>query len=148
MKTLKILILLLSFSINAQFNNNSNQIQTFRLEIEISEIKTEGNLYLAVYNNAIDFNSRDRSNDRVYYGIKENVKKGNYIKEITLNEGIYALKIYIDKNYNNKFDFNIFGFPKEQYGFSNDAMNLFGPPYFEKALFKLNINKKIKINLR
>ena len=80
--------------------------------------------------------------------ITENVKKGKYIKEITLNKGIYALKIYIDKNYNNKFDFNIFGLPKEQYGFSNNAMNLFGPPNFKKALFKLNANKKVKINLR
>ena len=48
----------------------------------------------------------------------------------------------------NKFDFNIFGLPKEQYGFSNDAMNLFGAPDFKKALIKLNINKTIKINLR
>ena len=148
MKKLKILILLLSFSINAQFNNDSTKIQRFKLKIEISKIKHEGNLYLGIYNNAIDFNSRDRSNDRVYYGIKENVKTGNHIIEIELNKGIYALKIYIDKNYNNKFDFNIFGLPKEQYGFSNDAMNLFGPPDFEKALIKLNINKKIKINLR
>jgi len=148
MKKLKILMLLLSFSINAQLYNDSNQIQRFKLEIEISEIKNEGNLYLAIYNNEIDFNSRDRSNDRVYYGITENVKKGKYIKEITLNKGIYALKIYIDKNYNNKFDFNIFGLPKEQYGFSNNAMNLFGPPNFKKALFKLNTNKKVKINLR
>lgn len=148
MKKLKILILLLSFSINAQFNNDSTKIQRFKLKIEISKIKHEGNLYLGIYNNAIDFNSRDRSNDRVYYGIKENVKIGNYIKEIELNKGIYSVKIYIDKNYNNKFDFNIFGLPKEQYGFSNDAMNLFGAPDFEKALFKLNINKTIKINLR
>jgi uncharacterized protein (DUF2141 family) len=148
MKKLKILILLLSFSINAQFNNDSTKIQRFKLKIEISKIKHEGNLYLGIYNNAIDFNTRDRSNDRVYYGIKENVKTGNYIKEIELNKGIYSVKIYIDKNYNNKFDFNIFGLPKEQYGFSNDAMNLFGAPDFEKALFKLNINKTIKINLR
>ena len=148
MKKLKILILLLSFSINAQFNNDSTKIQRFKLKIEISKIKHEGNLYLAIYNNAIDFNSRDGSNDRVYYGIKENVKIGNYIKEIELNKGIYSVKIYIDKNYNNKFDFNIFGLPKEQYGFSNDAMNLFGAPDFEKALFKLNINKTIKINFR
>ena len=112
------------------------------------ETLTLGPVYLAIYNNAIDFNSRDGSNDRVYYGIKENVKIGNYIKEIELNKGIYSVKIYIDKNYNNKFDFNIFGLPKEQYGFSNDAMNLFGAPDFEKALIKLNINKTIKINLR
>ena len=94
MKKLKILILLLSFSINAQFNNDSTKIQRFKLKIEISKIKHEGNLYLAIYNNAIDFNSRDGSNDRVYYGIKENVKTGNYIKEIELNKGIYSVKIY------------------------------------------------------
>ena len=57
-------MLLLSFSINAQLNNDSNQIQRFKLEIEISEIKNEGNLYLAIYNNEIDFISRDRSNNR------------------------------------------------------------------------------------
>ena len=44
MKKLKILILLLSFSINAQFNNDSTKIQRFKLKIEISKIKHEGNL--------------------------------------------------------------------------------------------------------
>ena len=133
---------------NTQFNNNSDQIQKFNLKIEISGIKEEGNLYLAIYNNAIDFDSGDKSNDRIAYRIKENVKKGNYTKEIILDEGVYALKIYIDKNFNNKFDFNIFGLPKEQYGFSNNTINLFGPPNFKKSSFKLNIEKKIKIKLR
>ena len=148
MEILKILILLLPFSINTQLYKNYHNLQKLKLEIEVSKIKNKGIIYIGIYNNEIDFNSNDTSKERLYNGIIENVQKGNYNKEIFLDKGVYAIKIYIDKNYNNKFDFNIFGLPKEQYGFSNNVMNLFGPPDFDKALFILNDNKKIKINLR
>ena len=58
-----------------------------------------------------------------------------------VKQGTYGIKIFIDKNNNNKFDFNIVGIPKEQYGFSNDASALLGPPSFQNASFDLVDNK-------
>ncbi|WP_430815271.1 DUF2141 domain-containing protein [Carboxylicivirga sp. RSCT41] len=76
---------------------------------------------------------------------------GNTIKEITqiiidnqctitlgqLKAGNYAFKYFHDANENQELDTNLFGIPKEGYGFSNNAKSTFGPPAFEKTVFSL-----------
>jgi uncharacterized protein (DUF2141 family) len=52
--------------------------------------------------------------------------------------GRYAIKAYHDENSNGKLDTNLVGFPKESFGFSNDAMGRFGPPSFEQAQFEID----------
>jgi len=44
-------------------------------------------------------------------------------------------------------DNNFFGVPKEQYGFSNNARALFGPPDFENAAFVLKGSASQSIDL-
>ena len=51
--------------------------------------------------------------------------------------GTYAIKIFHDENSNGELDTNFVGFPKESFGFSNDAMGKFGPPTFEQAKFEI-----------
>jgi uncharacterized protein (DUF2141 family) len=51
--------------------------------------------------------------------------------------GRYAVKIYHDENANGKLDTNFVGYPKESFGFSNNAMGRFGPPTFEAASFEI-----------
>jgi uncharacterized protein (DUF2141 family) len=51
--------------------------------------------------------------------------------------GRYAIKIYHDENANGKLDTNFVGYPKEPFGFSNDAMGRFGPPSFDEASFEI-----------
>ena len=41
-----------------------------------------------------------------------------------------------------------FGIPKEQYGFSNDASALLGPPSFQNASFDLVDNKTVNIKMK
>lgn len=50
--------------------------------------------------------------------------------------GEYAISVMHDENENGELDSNLIGIPKEGFGFSNDAMGMFGPPTFEKAKFK------------
>jgi uncharacterized protein (DUF2141 family) len=52
-----------------------------------------------------------------------------------LPEGRYAIKAFHDVNDNGEFDFNLFGIPKEPYGFSNNVMGTMGAPKFEQAAF-------------
>jgi len=120
-KLLKIFLFIISFSISAQINNDLNQNKYFELEINLLKIKKPGIAFIAIYNNSLDFNSGDESKNRITYALKENVKKGSFSKVVMVEQGTYGIKIYIDKNNNNKFDFNIIGIPKEQFGFSNDA---------------------------
>jgi uncharacterized protein (DUF2141 family) len=47
--------------------------------------------------------------------------------------GAWAVLAYQDENENKELDRNLIGIPKENYGFSRDAMSMFGPPSFEAA---------------
>lgn len=147
-RLLKIFLLIITFSISAQINDNLSQNKYFELEINILKIKKPGTAFIAIYNNSLDFNSGDESKNRITYALKENVKKGSFSKVVMVEEGSYGVKIYIDKNNNNKFDFNIIGIPKEQFGFSNDAISLLGPPSFKNASFDVVDNKNIYINMK
>ena len=148
MRILPSLMLLISFSLINNFSENHNQNLNYELEIILTNIKNPGNVFIAIYNNALDFNSDDDSSIRITYPIKESVVKGSFLKKVILKKGTYAFKVFIDKNNNNKFDFNFFGFPKEQYGFSNDKMGVLGPPTFQEASFKLNSNTSIKTKMK
>ena len=80
--------------------------------------------------------------------IIEPVNIGLYNKTVDLKKGTYGVKVLIDTNGNSDIDLNFFGLPKEQFGFSNNVLGLFGAPKFDKASFELNMDKKIIINLR
>ena len=45
----------------------------------------------------------------------------------------YAISVIHDENNNGKLDTNIFGIPKEGFGFGNNAIGRFGPPSFKNA---------------
>ena len=78
----------------------------------------------------------------------EDTKIGVYRKSIYLPVGVYAVSFYIDSNNNQKLDFNFFGIPTEQYGFSNNSMGFFGPPSFDQASFTIDKESKISIKAR
>ena len=60
--------------------------------------------------------------------------------------GDYAVKTFHDENANGKLDTNFVGFPKEGFGFSNNAMGRFGPPSFEQAKFSIG-SAKLRIEI-
>lgn len=66
-----------------------------------------------------------------------------------LSEGTYAISLFHDSQNTGKLRTNIFGIPKDGYGFSNNAAGIVGAPSFEKAAFKLTKDvKHINIKLR
>lgn len=63
--------------------------------------------------------------------------------------GRYAVKVHHDEDVDGELDTNFVGFPKEPFGFSNDAMGRFGPPSFEQAGFDLLAPElRIEIHLK
>lgn len=82
------------------------------------------------------------------YNLIEPVSKGIYVKKILLEKGIYGIKVRVDVNGNGEMDFNFFGLPKEQYGFSNNVIGLLGEPKFDKASIKIHDNNKTIILLK
>lgn len=112
------------------------------LTIKVANIKHEGVLYAAVYNDKEVFESDkgDNSQQRpgIVGGLVKKVTVGEAEGTIELEAGTYSIGFFIDKNDNEKLDTNFLGVPKEQFGFSNDAMGRFGPPSFEAASFNLD----------
>ena len=112
------------------------------LTIKVANIKHEGVLYAAVYDDKEVFESDkgDNSQQRpgIVGGLVKKVTVGEAKGTIELEAGTYSIGFFIDKNDNEKLDTNFLGVPKEQFGFSNDAMGRFGPPSFEAASFTLD----------
>lgn len=64
-----------------------------------------------------------------------------------LNNGIYTMACYHDRNGNQKLDKNFMGVPTETYGFSNDARGTFGPPDLEDQRFEVSGTTRIEVKL-
>ncbi len=92
----------------------------------------KGTLRLALYGSRKAYENRSNP----VCSVARAVKSSNATVRFTgLPAGWYAIMFYHDTNNNGKFD-RILGIPKEQFGFSNNALpGLGGPPSFDKAKF-------------
>jgi uncharacterized protein (DUF2141 family) len=68
--------------------------------------------------------------------------------EVKLPAGQYALALIHDLNVNHKLDRNWIGMPKEQWGMSNNPHATIKAPSIEKAMFTLDGDKEVKIQLQ
>ena len=119
--------------------------------VKVNNIKKKGEIHLAIYDDANVFENdngeKGGATNGIIQGVIEDVKIGSVTYTFELPDGTYVIGIFVDKNYNNKMDRNLFGVPKEQFGFSNDATGNFGPPSFEDASFTVLGDIKLEINL-
>ena len=121
------------------------------VKVKVNNIKKKGEIHLAIYDDADVFENdngeKGGAAQGIIQGVIEDVKIGSVTYTFELPDGTYAIGIFVDKNYNNKMDRNLFGVPKEQFGFSNNAKGNFGPPSFEDASFTVLGDMKLEINL-
>lgn len=87
-------------------------------------------------------NNGDRGSDCM------KVAAGSTEINLTLENGLYAILVYVDINQNGELDKNLFGIPKEPYGFSNNARGSFGPPSFMAVSIQITEDTRLPINLR
>ncbi|MFM9837629.1 MAG: DUF2141 domain-containing protein [Cyclobacteriaceae bacterium] len=114
------------------------------LTIKITNIKNdEGQIAVALYNSEKDF-MKTRYQSKITKSVKGEVE----IVFENIPSGSYSLSVMHDANVNKKLDSNLFGIPKEGFGFSNNAMGTFGPPSFEKAKVEVSSPKSISIAMR
>ena len=123
------------------------------LTINLSGQTKAGMLSLAVYDSAESYDysvtGEKRDEAGVFAGIESFIEPKKMHKfTMTLPEGKYAIALFIDKNKNNKIDKNFIGIPKEQFGFSNNAMGKLSAPSFEKAMFEVKGNTIQNIELK
>jgi len=110
------------------------------LEVEVTNLESDdGVLVVAVLESAAQYDSGDTS-----FRSNETVPIDGNKASVTFEQipyGTYAIKVFHDENSNGELDTNFVGFPKEGFGFSNDAMGKFGPPTFEQAAFVIEEEK-------
>ena len=129
------------------------EIQASELIINLSDQKKAGTLMLAIYNNAEAFEGsvikEKRSEVGVFKGLELYLEpKDSMQLNIEIPDGEYAIAFFIDANGNKKLDKNFLGIPKEQFGFSNNAMGTLSAPSFEQAKFKVAGNTVQNIKLK
>ena len=102
-----------------------------------------GQIAVALFDNEKDFTKK------MLHG-KTTVSKAGEVQVVFENVvlGDYAISVMHDANENGEIDSNAFGIPKEGFGFSNDAMGMFGPPSFEKAKFNFTGKSQVVITLK
>ena len=113
----------------------------------------EGVLSLAIYNDADAYTQsvkgEKRSEEGVFQGIESYIElKENHEFVINLPGGEYAIALFVDTNKNLKIDKNFLGIPKEQFGFSNNAMGRLSAPSFEQAKFQVQGSTLQNIQLK
>jgi uncharacterized protein (DUF2141 family) len=85
------------------------------------------------------------SDDKFYRGVVNEATGDKLTVLISdLPPGKYAVAAYVDNNQNGRQDKNFLGVPKEDYGFSNNARGMFGPPDFAAAAFDIGENAVTK----
>ena len=114
------------------------------LKIIVKNVKGDnGMVLLALYNSADQFMKEEIMTLQVKPTDGEAVAE---FKAVAF--GVYAISVMHDTNGNKELDSNFMGIPKEGFGFSNDAMGMFGPPDFNKASFEHTGKKDIVIKLK
>ena len=129
------------------------EIQASELIINLSDQKKAGTLMLAMYNNAEAFEGsvvkEKRSEIGVFKGLELYLEPQDSTQLSTeIPDGEYAIAFFIDANGNKKLDKNFLGIPKEQFGFSNNAMGTLSAPSFEQAKFRVAGNTVQNIKLK
>jgi uncharacterized protein (DUF2141 family) len=62
--------------------------------------------------------------------------------------GPFAVSVFHDEDDNGRLDANVLGIPSEDYGFSADARDMFGPPSFEEARLELAAGESKRITVQ
>jgi uncharacterized protein (DUF2141 family) len=112
--------------------------ETLTIQIENADIG-KGYLMVGIFNDESTFP------DTYFRGERIAVSERTVAVTFTnLPKGQYAVSVYQDSNSNEQLDKNIFGIPKEKYGFSNDSDR----PNYRRCLFNFNEDMVITIRLR
>lgn len=119
--------------------------QSGRIVLQINGCKNNiGVVQIGLYNSEDGFTEYDKS----FKGGEVKAKKESVLYTLTsIPAGTYAIAIWHDENEDKILDTNMFGVPKEKYGFSHNKFGKFGPPDFEDVSFTVDGDKEISLTI-
>lgn len=122
----------------------SGMICAQTLDVHISNIRnTKGQLCLAIFANEGDF--KDEKTCWVMKCDKKDFKNGEFHIKIEFRPGTFGMSVLDDENYNGKMDYNLFGIPREGFGFSNYFHRGILKPVFDDFKFDIQKNESKKL---
>ncbi len=126
-------------------NDSERGGEKYSVVIKCDGLKSaKGFLMVAVFDNENKFLGKE-----MYIAEKIAVTTaGELTLNIHLPKGTYAAAIYHDANGNGKLDRNIFYYPTEAYGFSNNARGVAGPPSWNDAKFTVENDLELRIKVQ
>ena len=96
-----------SYTGTAQINNiPEDEKNSYDLTLNITNIKSKGNLYISILTDSLAYSSNTFSSKTKLF--KENIDENNFTKIISLPKDKYLIQLYVDKNLNDKLDSNFF----------------------------------------
>ena len=114
-----------------------------QLTLKVTNIsESKGHIRVAIFNSEADFLQKPVAAFAVEATQGEVVIPCN-----GLPQGTYAITLFHDLNDNGYMDTGNMGIPTEDYGFSNNAKPVMGPPSFEKCSFTLEEELTLEIKL-
>lgn len=132
---------LITFLYILSFFHAAGQDQaTGSISLQVSGLRNDkGHVLVSVFNSAKGFPGDAGKAIRKY---RLEISDRRVSVEITdLPPGGYAIALLHDENNDTRMNTNGIGWPKEGFGFSNNAMGLFGPPSFSKAKFTVSAGR-------
>lgn len=128
-------LIILSFSALAGEDERTNNA-TGTLIIGFVGFKSnEGYVKVALANSIQNYKNHKNPFRGLTIGIQQNSATA-IMEDIPFGE--YAVKAFHDEDANDDLTTNFLGIPIEDYGFSNNARGMFGPPGWDNAKFKLD----------
>jgi len=140
---MKLLLTICGLSLFSYLNFNA---QNSKITIKIKNLNhLTGKISIGLFNNPDSFPKKEDGQVGVYLPITDTVVQYTFTN---LKIGSYAIAVYHDENSNHEFDRSFFGWPTEDYVFSNYAEGSFGPPSFEDACIELQDSLSIELEFR
>ena len=114
------------------------------IEVTIENIESnKGSIVVGLYKNPENFLKKPFEHKKL---TAQNGKLTTTFEGI--ESGIYAISLYHDEDDNGKINTNMLGIPTEDYGISNNAKNMFGPPKWEDAKFSIKSGEIVKQHIQ
>ena len=104
------------------------------LSVVVQETTGSGTVRAAIYDDQDAFDA-----SRINTGTTSPAGDGNTLLSFeNLTPGTYGIAVFHDRNDNEELDRNLFGAPKEPFGFSNNPKIGFSAPGFENFAFEFD----------
>ena len=117
------------------------------LDVQIMNIKnTKGQLCLAIFADQASFKTEKTC--WVIKCSKKDLINGEFVIKIEFRPGTYGISVLDDENYNGKMDYNLFGIPREGFGFSNYFHRGILKPAFDDFKFDIQKNETKKLTVK